>query len=230
MVDQGFVLITIDGGAATGKSSTASALADEFGYLHADTGSHYRALTKRLLDKGISPSENEELTGALSEIQLETRLKGFHTMIEIDGNVYSGSDIRADAVNEKVSLFAALPTVRDKLLSYQRSQKQFAQNNGFQGMIMEGRDIGSVIFPEADLRIFLSADTQTRITRRAQQGEIDQIEARDRQDSGRKTAPLVKPEGAMEIDTGEHSLEGVVYLISCQIKELLKQRSTLTKS
>ena len=228
MTDQGFILVTIDGGAATGKSSTASALAERYGFLHADTGSHYRAITKRLLEKGVSPVDNGALEKGLQEIVLTARLKDFHTMIEIDGKLYTGSEIRTDDVNDNVSRFAALPSVRSHLLDYQRRQKAFAIEHQFKGMVMEGRDIGSVIFPDAPLRIFLSADTQTRISRRAQQGEVDQIEERDRQDSGRKTAPLIKPTGAVEIDTGSFDLSQVVDIISEHINKLQSESTPVS--
>ena len=100
--------------------------------------------------------------------------------------------------------------MRDFLKNYQRSMADFARNSGFGGMIMEGRDIGSVIFPDADARIFLDADEQTRAARRAKEGITDSVKKRDELDKSRKTAPLVCPNGATLIDTSKMSKSEVV--------------------
>ena len=120
------------------------------------------------------------------------------------------SEIRNERINSKVAEFAAISAVRDFLKMYQRSMSDFGRSNGFEGMIMEGRDIGSVIFPDADARIFLDADEQTRAARRAKEGISDSIKKRDRLDKTRKTAPLVCPEGAELIDTSNMTKEEVV--------------------
>lgn len=210
MSPQSFLLVTIDGGAATGKSSTAARVARIFGLLHADTGSDYRALTLRLREMGLTPEEGPSLEKALRSLHLSTELRDNCSEIRVDGRSYSRQDLRNDEANAWVSQFAALPSVRHKLLDYQRSQKVFAEKSGFPGLIVEGRDIGSVIFPEAPFRFYLTADTRTRKTRRLGQGEKDSIEDRDKRDSGRQTAPLIKPEGALEIDTSHLSLDEVV--------------------
>jgi len=96
------------------------------------------------------------------------------------------------------------------LFDYQRAQVSVARKEGYAGLIMEGRDIGSVIFPDADFRFFLYADEATRAARRAKEGQTDSIAERDKRDSQRKTAPLTCPEGATRVDTGPLTLEGVV--------------------
>jgi cytidylate kinase len=127
----------------------------------------------------------------------------------IDGKP-PGEEIRSPEVNAQVSAFAALPPVRAFLLEYQRGQAATAREAGFAGLIMEGRDIGSVIFPRADFRFFLQADPEARIARRAAQGQADSIRKRDQLDSQRKASPLVCPEGARLIDSTHLTLDEVV--------------------
>ena len=104
-------------------------------------------------------------------------------------------------MNDAVSHFAAIPEVRAALLGYQRGQADAARRGGFRGLVMEGRDIGSVIFPDADFRFFLHAEPAERERRRAREGQQDRVAERDRIDSSRKAAPLSRPEGAISIDT-----------------------------
>jgi cytidylate kinase len=139
---------------------------------------------------------------------------GCDAAILIDGKAPADADLRSDAVNAKVSAYAAQPAVRDTLKDYQRGQKRVALCAGFDGLVMEGRDIGSVIFPDAELKIFLEADEATRATRRAKDGQTDAVAERDRMDSTRKTAPLTCPEGAVRIDNSGMSLAEVIDAIA----------------
>jgi len=109
-----------------------------------------------------------------------------------------------------VSHFAAIPELRSALLAYQRGQAEAARRGGFAGLVMEGRDIGSVIFPDADFRFFLHADPAERERRRLKQGQDDRVAERDRLDSSRKTAPLSKSAGAVSIDTTSMTMAEVV--------------------
>lgn len=204
-----FIIVAIDGGAASGKSSTARALSERYGLMHADTGSYYRFLTHELLERGVSPDDPEAIARALDSLPLSTRVEGRNARMEIAGRT-PGGGIRSDAVNASVSRFAALPTVRNFLLEYQRGQAAVARNHGFNGLVMEGRDIGSVIFPDATFRFFLRADPEERARRRARQGQRDPIHERDRIDSSRATAPLTFREGAVEIDSTSMTLDEVV--------------------
>ena len=208
-----FLVIAIDGGAAAGKSSTARALSERFHLLHADTGSYYRFITHRLLTRGVAPGDEAAVAHALAALRLATRVDGRTAVMEIDGHA-PGDEIRRPAVNENVSRFAALPAVRSFLLAYQRSQADLARAHGFRGLVMEGRDIGSVIFPDADFRFFLQADADERSRRRAAEGQTDSIRERDRLDSSRPTAPLMLPAGATAIDTTHTSLAQVVERIA----------------
>ncbi|HEY1764422.1 MAG TPA: (d)CMP kinase [Opitutaceae bacterium] len=195
-----FIIVAIDGGAASGKSSTARVLSERFNLLHADTGSYYRAVTAELLRRGASPGDIGSVKAALADLRLGTRIKGRSALIEIGGRV-PGDEIRSREVNDAVSHFAAILELRGALLAYQRGQADAARQGAFGGLVMEGRDIGSVIFPDADFRFFLSADPAERELRRKRQGHKDQVAERDRIDSSRKTAPLARPEGAIAIDT-----------------------------
>lgn len=204
-----FLLVAIDGGAASGKSSTARALAARFPLLHVDTGAHYRAITAEMLRNGVTPGDLSGVESALAGLRLGTRVTGSAAQMEIGGRI-PGDEIRAPDVNAAVSHFAALPAVRTALLHYQRGQVEVAKSHGFKGLVMEGRDIGSVIFPAADLRFFLHADPVERARRRAQEGQLDSVAERDRLDSSRKTAPLTCPPGAIDIDSTHLTLDQVV--------------------
>jgi cytidylate kinase len=211
-----FIIVAIDGGAASGKSSSARALSERFNLLHADTGSYYRALTSEMLRKGASPSDLASVKAALSELELGTRVVGRSASIEVSGRV-PGHEIRSKEVNDSVSHFAAIPEVRAALLAYQRSQADAARSGGFRGLVMEGRDIGSVIFPDADFRFFLQADPAERERRRLRQGQVDQVAERDRIDTSRKTAPLSQTAGSISIDTTHLSLAEVADAMAAQI-------------
>jgi len=213
-----FIIVAIDGGAASGKSSTARALSERFRLMHADTGSYYRFLTHELLARGVTPDDLPSLAKALEELPLATRVEGRNARMEIEGRV-PGPEIRSEAVNANVSKFAAIPAVRAFLLDYQRGQADVARSQGFTGLVMEGRDIGTVIFPDATFRFFLRADPEERARRRAQEGQHDQIHERDRIDSSRATAPLAVPEGAIEIDSTFLTLEQVVSRMSTVIED-----------
>lgn len=219
-----FLLVAIDGGAASGKSSTARALAARFPLLHVDTGAHYRALTAHLLRRGVSPNDPLVVQRALTALTLGTRVLGSAALLEIDGRT-PGDEIRQPEVNAAVSHFAALPEVRRALLAYQRGQADVGRQHGFRGLVMEGRDIGSVIFPDADLRFFLHADPGERARRRAQEGQQDSVAERDRLDSSRKTAPLTCPPGAIDIDTTHLTLDQVVDQVAARVAEKLRRPS-----
>jgi cytidylate kinase len=195
-----FIIVAIDGGAASGKSSTARALSERFNLLHSDTGSYYRAVTAELLRSGANPADTASVKAALPGMVLATRIEGRSARIEISGRL-PGDEIRSKEVNDAVSHFAAIPELRSALLAFQRGQADAARAGGFAGLVMEGRDIGSVIFPDADFRFFLHADPAERERRRVKQGQEDRVAERDRLDSSRKTAPLSQSAGAVSIDT-----------------------------
>jgi cytidylate kinase len=173
-----------------------------------------------MLRRGVKADDLGAVKSALAGITLGTRVEGRSAQMEIGGRV-AGDEIRSREVNDHVSHFAAIPEVRTALLAYQRGQADVARQRGFRGLVMEGRDIGSVIFPDADLRFFLHADPEERARRRASEGQHDSIAERDRLDSSRKTAPLACPPGAVSIDTTHFSLPEVVEKIAAIVQAKL---------
>lgn len=216
-----FIIIAIDGGAASGKSSSSKILADRFNLLHVDTGSFYRHITYELLRLGVAHTDLPALKAALAGLQLGTRLNGRSAQMLIGGQP-AGSEIRGQNVNEHVSHYAAIPEVRSALLGYQRGLVDVAKAHAFRGLVMEGRDIGSVIFPAAEFRFFLHADPAERAKRRAKEGQTDSITERDRIDSSRKASPLTCPAGAIDIDSTVLTLDQVVEKMAALIAEKLK--------
>jgi CMP/dCMP kinase len=212
-MNEEFIVIAVDGGAASGKSSSSRLVAERLNLLHADTGSHYRALTHALLEAGLEVTEGTALDAFLSELELGSLIEGRQALVVLNGQCFDSATLRRAEINEHVSPVAALPSVRTLLKSYQQGLASLAQEKGFAGLIMEGRDIGSVIFPEATLKVHLEADIAVRESRRAAEGQRDAIAARDQIDSSRPTAPLRLAEGAVAIDTAAQSLESVVDLI-----------------
>jgi cytidylate kinase len=216
-----FIIVAIDGGAASGKSSSSRTLSEQFNLLHVDTGSYYRAITAEMLRRGVAPGDLPAVQKALAGLKLGTRVNGRSAEMEIDGRI-AGDEIRSREVNEAVSHFAAVPELRAALLTYQRGQADVARTHGFRGLVMEGRDIGSMIFPDADFRFFLHADPEERARRRAGQGQDDKILERDRLDSSRKASPLTRPAGATAIDTTHVTLDEVVEQMAAAIAARLK--------
>jgi cytidylate kinase len=205
-----FIIVAIDGGAASGKSSTSRALSERFNFLHVDTGSYYRAITAELLRQGLRIDQVDEVKALLPSLHLGTQVDGRAARMELGGRVVPEAEIRGPEVTAAVSHFAAIPEVRAALLAYQRNQAEVARAHGFRGMVMEGRDIGSVIFPNADLRFFLHADVEARARRRELEGRADAVAERDRLDATRKAAPLVLASGAIDIDSTYLNLAQVV--------------------
>lgn len=218
MAPSPFIIVAIDGGAASGKSSSSRTLSERFNLLHVDTGSFYRALTAELLQRGVAPADHAAVAQAVQNLRLSTRVTGRSAGMEIDGRVVPDLEIRTPEVNSSVATFAAIPELRAALLEYQRSQTQTARAGGFRGLVMEGRDIGSKIFPDADLRYFLFADPAERAKRREQQGLQDQVAKRDTLDSQRLSESL---QGATVIDSTFLTLEQVVAEMSAAIAHRL---------
>ncbi|MEO6001816.1 MAG: (d)CMP kinase [Opitutus sp.] len=214
MASPEFLIVAIDGGAASGKSSSSRTLSERFNLLHVDTGSFYRALTAELLRRGVQAMDLPAVNAALRAIKLSTRVTGRSAEMEIDGRVVPDAEIRTPAVNGAVATFAAIPAVRSALLEYQRSQADTGRRHHFRGLVMEGRDIGSKIFPDADLRFFLFADPAERERRRHQQGLQDQVAKRDTLDGQRLRESL---QGATVIDSTYMTLDQVVEEMSAAI-------------
>ena len=214
-----YIIIALDGAAGSGKSTTARSICKKYKYIHVDTGLHYRAVSLHLLNLNINPESAPDFLVSTPLI-FSSALDEFSVQLFLDGTHYSQSSLRNERMNRQVSYYARIPEVRDLLLKYQRSLPDFGKNRGFSGIIMDGRDIGSVILPDAHIKIFLHADLQVRQSRRLSDGEQDSITARDKIDSTRKIAPLARPDDAISIDTGKLSIDEVVQLISNEISSL----------
>jgi cytidylate kinase len=212
-----FYLIAIDGGAGTGKSTTASILSERLNFLHVDTGSHYRSITRHLLNLGVGPEEAEKYIN-INKLTLSSEIDERKSKLSLDGKSFGKDQLRSKEVNDMVSKFACLPALRNTLFNYQREQVDLAQSHNFVGLVMEGRDIGTVIFPNADLKVFLHADPSVRENRRKRDGEPDKIASRDRQDKQRQVAPLKESSGSLRIDTSSLGIEEVYETIVTHLK------------
>lgn len=220
--------IAIDGYSACGKSSTAKRVAQRLGYIYIDSGAMYRAVTLYLQQHLIDIDNLEGIAQALPQIQIDFRKAGevFHTFLN---GVDVEQEIRQPAVAAQVSEVAAMSNVRRMLVEQQ--QKMAAQK----GVVMEGRDIGSVVMPDAELKFFMTADVDVRTKRRQDEllkksGKLFPLEElkanlqhRDRIDSTREDSPLTRVPDAIEIDTTHITLEEQIQLICDKAMALIKQ-------
>jgi cytidylate kinase len=222
-----FQIIAIDGGAASGKSSTSRAVAQKLGLMHVDTGQHYRMLTYVFLKNTVPVEDIPQIKTFLNHQTLDTHIEDGHALMVESGIEHIGPhELKSLEVNATVSLYAAIPEVRHFVLGYQRNLVDLASQKGYKGIIMEGRDIGSVVLPHADLKFFLYADLEKRNQRRILEGRPDSIAERDRLDSQRKTAPLVCPGDAIRIDNSDLTLDEVV----TQICDIIRDKNNVTNN
>lgn len=192
--------IAIDGPAASGKSTLARILSQKLGLIMVNSGAMYRAVTWKVLQQGIDPNDREAVVQALRDMEIECGVDGLASTVKVDG-ADPGDELRSVDVNNHVSAVSAIPEVRECLVSLQRDYLKLGD------VVMEGRDIGSVVFPETPYKIYMDADPTVREARREEVGEIDSVAARDRADSGRETAPLKIAEGATILDTSGHTID-----------------------
>lgn len=226
------MIIAIDGPAGSGKSTTSKAVAQRLGFLFIDSGAMYRAVTLAFLRANREPTA-EAAQEILPRIRVDLRPANSGLNVFLNGENVS-DEIRTSEVSAQVSAVAALPAVRRKLV---REQRRLASLRGKEGggVVMDGRDIGTVVFPDADVKIFLIADEEARARRRqeelARRGEdmpLEQvrreIQRRDELDSTREVAPLLKAGDAIEIDTTTLSIEDQVE----RVLEVIEERTNLS--
>lgn len=205
------LIIAIDGPAASGKSTTAQRLALRLGYIYLDTGAMYRACALQAQISGVSLEDEDAVAAMLKDIDVRIETSGEKNVILLGGKDVS-EDIRANAISKLSSNISALPAVRYRMVELQR------QMGAKGGVILDGRDIGTFVFPDADIKFFLTASPEIRARRRwlelQKKGinkEYDEVlrelEERDRNDAGRALAPLSIAEDAIVIDTGDMSVE-----------------------
>ena len=208
------MIIAIDGPAASGKSTTAIGVAKRLGITYLDTGAMYRAVTFGLIENDIKFEDSSELDNYLKQIKLKLSETKSGVILNLDGRNIS-KEIRSSKVTENVSEVSALKKVRDSMVLIQR---KMAKKND---CILEGRDIGTVVFPNADFKFFLIADEKVRAKRRqndlkkmGEQKSIDNVTTdiikRDHKDSTRKHSPLIKSENAIIIDTNKLGINKVI--------------------
>jgi cytidylate kinase len=201
-------VITMDGPAASGKSSIARVLARRLGALYVNTGNMYRAVTLAALEAGLDPADKPALRAWLPSLPLRYPIHEGQVQVELGGRVLSSEELNSDAVNGAVSLVASEPAVREQLVTAQRGMTALGH------LVMEGRDIGSVVFPQSPHKFYIDASAEVRAQRRRAQGQDDQVGRRDQLDSTRKTSPLVVPEGASVIDNNHLTLEQAVQAVA----------------
>ena len=198
-------IIAIDGPAGSGKSTVAKTLAERLNWSFLDTGAMYRAITSEVIEKGISPSDSDAVTIIAAIANIETL-----PLVTINGRDVT-DEIRTPEVNQAVSTVAAIPEVREQMVARQRS---FADEQPI-GTVVEGRDITTVVFPNATLKVYLDADLAERARRRGDENESE-LSNRDSADSNREASPLRKADDAVVINTTDLSVEQVVEeIIKC---------------
>ncbi|MBX3043221.1 MAG: (d)CMP kinase [Candidatus Kapabacteria bacterium] len=219
------IIIAIDGPAGSGKSTTAKIVAEKLGYIYIDTGAMYRAVTLACIEANTDIND-ESVSKVVDDIIIELRQSDLGQRTILDGRDVS-DDIRRPDVTKLVSPVSAMAYVREKMVEQQRLMGQSG------GVVMDGRDIGTVVFTQAELKIYLIASIEARAERRMKElklkgydSSIDeissQIEARDKYDSSREISPLKKADDAIEIDTSNITIEEQTSIILNLANDLLK--------
>ena len=204
------LVVAVDGTSGSGKSSTSRGVAARLGLRYLDTGAMFRAMTWWMLREAVDVTDGDAVAARCDEPEILSGTDPEGPGIMVDG-IDVGVAIRTDEVNAAVSHVSVVPAVRSRLLELQR------EVIGDGGIVVEGRDIGSVVWPQARVKIFLTADPEARATRRAAEtGSIDvtatreSLLSRDRIDSGRVTAPLAMADDAVAVDTTGLTLDEVI--------------------
>jgi len=207
-------VIAIDGPAGSGKSTVARALAERLGLQYLDTGAMYRAVTFAVLRRGLDPSDAEKAAMVAERLDLTVGPDG----VRVDG-VDASIEIRGPEVSRAVSTVAANPAVRKEMV---RRQREWVTARG--GGVLEGRDIGTVVFPDAELKVYLTADAAVRAQRRSKEvADLDyatvaaDMARRDELDSARDTSPLTEAPDAFHLDTTGLSVEQILDVITERI-------------
>jgi CMP/dCMP kinase len=206
------VVVALDGPSGTGKSTVARTLARRLGLRYLDTGAMYRAAAAMVLRNGVDPDNSRAVRAVVDATSIEISTDPDDTRVRV-GRIDLTDEIRSAAVTVAVSPVSAVPEVHERLVAQQRDLI------GAGGIVVEGRDIASVVWPQAVLKIYLTASEEVRAARRA--GELGQsaesvaqvaadLARRDRYDSTRAASPLVHADGAEELDTSELDIDGVV--------------------
>ena len=224
-------VVAVDGPAASGKSTVSRRLAEMLGYLYVDTGAMYRAVTWKALEENIDVNDTIAVIAMLHRIKISFEVADGQVRMLIDG-VYPGEAIRAPRVTDRVSTIAAMPEVRHVLVHHQRSLTKFGN------LVMEGRDIGSVVFPDTPHKFYLEASPEVRAERRRRDLEAMRIQAsqenvklsllgRDQKDSGRSASPLQIALGATVIENSHLSIEENAKVIFDHVRQQSLRRGSV---
>jgi cytidylate kinase len=213
MLERLHQIVAIDGPAASGKSSVARKLAQRLGFAYVNSGGLYRAITWHILQKGIDALDSDRVSQAAESAQITCCLQNNESRIFID-RVDPTDHLRDDRVNESVSYVSSVPRVRQIVV---QKMREYARGHD---LVVEGRDIGSVVFPDTPYKFYVDASPEVRRQRRVAQGQRDAITIRDHADSSRLVSPLVVAKDAHVIDTSHLTIEGVVSEIIVRLKQM----------
>jgi cytidylate kinase len=205
-------IITIDGPAASGKSSVAREIARQLGWIYVNTGNMYRAATWAALRDAVDISDEAQIARAAAGWDITCPVLGQSCAVRMDGRDID-SELNSESVNHAVSLVSRVPEVRDRLVSMQRDI------GAAHPVVMEGRDIGTVVFPDAPVKFYIDASEEVRARRRGLQGQTDAIRRRDQIDSTRKNAPLMAAKDAIIIDSSDLSLDEVTSRVMIELRQ-----------
>jgi cytidylate kinase len=200
-------VVAIDGPVGSGKSTVAKAVAERLELPYLESGAMYRVVAWAAVRRGIDPEAGDELTTLAAELDMEIGER-----VLVDGDDVTG-DLRSPEVGRAVSAVAAAPGVRTELV---RRQREWVEGHG--GAVVEGRDIGSVVFPDAEVKVFLTASAAERARRRSLDETADDLARRDLLDSTRAVSPLIVPQGAVVVDSTGRPIEDVVDEIVAMLK------------
>ncbi|GAA3835739.1 (d)CMP kinase [Nocardioides panacisoli] len=223
--DLGTIVVAVDGTSGSGKSSTCRGVAARLGIRYLDTGAMYRAVTWWLLEHGVDVHDPAAVASYAAAPRLRSATDPLAPTICVDDRDVS-VEIRSEAVNAAVSPVSAVPAVRERLVALQR------EIIGDGGIVVEGRDIASVVWPDAEVKVYLTADPSARAARRAAENGAADLSAteasllsRDRIDSGRAVAPLTMVEGAVQVDSTDLTLDEVIDLVAGLVTERATART-----
>ncbi|AJF06944.1 (d)CMP kinase [Geoalkalibacter subterraneus] len=219
-----FPIVAIDGPSGAGKSTISRMLARRLNFTHIDTGAMYRCIALAALRRGIDPEDEAALAELCERVKIDFKRQDGQQRVILDGEDVSG-EIRTPAVSLLTSRVSSVAAVREKMVAMQREMGREG------GVVLEGRDIGSVVFPDAGIKFFLTASAQERGARRyrelREQGHevdlqqtIDEVISRDQADSSRQHSPLTQAEDAILVDSTDMTIEQVVEMMARRVRSL----------
>jgi cytidylate kinase len=214
------IVIAIDGTSASGKSTNSKLVARALGFVHVDTGAMYRTLAWYCLKQKVDVNNARAVAALCRKWKTSLESVDGHVQLQVDGH-YPAKEIRGAEVSAAVSHIAAIPKVRDWMKKTQRDCLQFGN------LVMEGRDIGTNVFPETDYKYYLDAHIEERSRRRAAEGLQENLAARDQRDSQRAAAPLMIALGAKVINNSQLTSDQTSSLIIADVKKRMAERQKL---